>query len=380
MGQCSSAGLPVPALFLEAVQKGFLKTEMYPSSEKRFLAISFTTIVTLFLLILAGGVVRSTGSGMGCPDWPKCFDQFIPPTDVSQLPANYQQKYVDRRFQKNERFATTLDVLGYGDLAYRIRNDKNLLKPDEFNAAKTWTEYVNRLIGAVVGLLLIGCVIASITYLKTRKRVFFWSLFNLILVGFQGWLGSIVVSTNLLAWLVTVHMLVAIAIVAISIYTYYEARAIRDKSILTNISSGWVMLLAYSGVLLTIIQITLGTEVREQIDFIASATDAANRSQWVAKVGINFIYHRDLAILVIIVNVISFLMVRKRYPASGYQYKYISYVLLLIVLQIVTGLILSYLALPPFAQALHILLATLVFGAQFYLLLLLMKSRLEILN
>lgn len=73
-------------------------------------------------------------------------------------------------------------------------------------------------------------------------------------------------------------------------------------------------------------------------------------------------------------------MIRKRYPAAGYQYKYISYVLLLIVLQIVTGLILSYLALPPFAQALHILLATLVFGAQFYLLLLLMKSRLEILN
>lgn len=353
---------------------------MYPSSEKRFLAISFTTIVTLFLLILAGGVVRSTGSGMGCPDWPKCFDQFIPPTDVSQLPANYQQKYVDRRFQKNERFATTLDVLGYGDLAYRIRNDKNLLKPDEFNAAKTWTEYVNRLIGAVVGLLLIGCVIASVTYLKTRKRVFFWSLFNLILVGFQGWLGSVVVSTNLLAWLVTVHMLVAIAIVAITIYTYYEARAIRDKSILTNISSGWVLLLAYSGLLLTIIQITLGTEVREQIDFIASSIDAANRSQWVAKVGINFIYHRDLAIFVIIVNVISFLMIRKRYPVDGCQYRYISYVLLLIVLQIATGLILSYLALPPFAQALHILLATLVFGAQFYLLLLLKKSRLEIIN
>ena len=353
---------------------------MYPSSEKRFLAISLITIVTLFLLILAGGVVRSTGSGMGCPDWPKCFDQFIPPTDVSQLPINYQQKYVDRRFQKNERFAKTLDLLGYGDLAYRIRNDKNLLKPDEFNAAKTWTEYVNRLIGAVVGLLLVGCVIASVTYLKTRKRVFFWSLFNLILVGFQGWLGSVVVSTNLLAWLVTVHMLVAIAIVAISIYTYYEARAIRDKSILTNISSGWVLLLAYSGLLLTIIQITLGTEVREQIDFIASSIDAANRSQWVSKVGINFIYHRDLAIFVIIVNVISFLMIRKRYPVDGYQYRYISYVLLLIVLQIATGLILSYLALPPFAQALHILLATMVFGAQFYLLLLLKKSRLEILN
>jgi len=353
---------------------------MYPSSEKRFLAINYFSVVALFLLILAGGVVRSTGSGMGCPDWPKCFDQFIPPTNVSELPADYQQKYVDKRVQKNERFAKTLDILGYGDLAYRIRNDKNVLKPEEFNAAKTWTEYINRLLGALVGLFLIGCVLASITYLKTRKRIFFWSIFNLILVGFQGWLGSIVVSTNLLAWVVTIHMLVAIAIVAISIYTYYEARAFRDKSILTNISSGWVMVLAYTGLILTIVQITLGTEVREQIDFISSTMNALNRSDWVSRVGATFIFHRDLAILVIIVNAVSFVMIRKRYPAAGYQFKYISYVLLLIVLQIVTGLLLSYLGLPPFAQALHILLATLVFGAQFYLLLLLKKSRLEILS
>lgn len=353
---------------------------MYPSNEKRFLAINYISVVALFLLILAGGVVRSTGSGMGCPDWPKCFDQYIPPTHSSELPADYQQKYVDKRVQKNERFAKTLDLMDYSDLAYRIRNDKTILIPDEFNAAKTWTEYVNRLLGALVGFFLIGCVIRSITYLKSKSRIFFWSLFNLILVGFQGWLGSIVVSTNLLAWVVTVHMLVAIAILAISIYTYYEAKALRDKSILTNISTGWIIFLAYAGLFLTVIQITIGTEVREQIDMISSAVDAVNRHEWVSRVGANFIYHRDLAILVVIVNVLSFAMIRKRYPVGGYQYKYISYVLLLIVLQIVTGLALSYLGLPPFAQAVHILLATLVFGSQFYLLLLLKKSRLHIFN
>lgn len=353
---------------------------MYPSSEKRFLAISYISIVSLFLVILAGGVVRSTGSGMGCPDWPKCFDQYIPPTHISELPAGYQQKYVDKRVLKNERFAKTLDLMDYGELAYRIRNDKSILTPDEFNASKTWTEYVNRLLGALLGFFLIGCVITSITYLKSRSRIFFWSLFNLILVGFQGWLGSIVVSTNLLAWVVTVHMLIAIAILAISIYTYYEAKALRDKSILSNMSSGWIMFLAYAGLILTVIQVTIGTEVREQIDMISSAVDALNRNEWVSQVGANFIYHRDLAILVIIVNVLSFVMIRKRYPAGGYQYKYISCVLLLIILQIVTGLILSYMGLPPFAQAVHILLATLVFGSQFYLLLLLKKSRLDILN
>lgn len=345
--------------------------------EKRFLAINFITVIALFLLILTGGVVRSTGSGMGCPDWPKCFGRYIPPTHVSQLPENYQEKYVEKRVQKNERFARTLDLLGYGEMAYRIRHDESILKPDEFNVSKTWTEYVNRLMGALVGLLLIGCVIASVPYLKSRKRIFFWSLFNLILVGYQGWLGSIVVSTNLLAWVVTVHMLIAIAILAISIYTYYEARIFRDRSLLTNISSNLIQFLAYFGLLITIVQITIGTGVREQIDTISSEMNKLNRSSWVEQVGANFIIHRDLAILVVIVNVISFVLIRKRYRMKEYQYKYISYVLLLIIVQIVTGLFLSYMGLPPFAQAVHILLATMLFGSQFYLLLLLKPDRLS---
>ncbi|MEJ7778326.1 MAG: COX15/CtaA family protein [Daejeonella sp.] len=344
---------------------------MYLSSEKRFLAISYITIAALFLLILAGGIVRSTGSGMGCPDWPKCFDQYVPPTDVSELPPGYQQEYVDKRVKKNERLARSLDLLGYGETAHRLRNDQSILEPDEFNAAKTWTEYINRLLGAIVGLLLIGCVIASSTYLKSRKRIFFWSLFNLILVGFQGWLGSIVVSTNLLAWVVTVHMLVAIAILGISIYTYYEAKVLRDRNMLADRPSPVIKFLAYAGLLLTIVQITLGTEVREQIDMISAAMGGLNRAEWVQRVGANFVYHRDLAVLVIIVNILSFVLIRRRYLSKGYEYKYISYVLLLIAAQIASGLALSYMGLPPFAQAVHILLATLVFGSQFYLLLLL---------
>lgn len=350
---------------------------MYPSSEKRFLAINFISIIALFLLILAGGIVRSTGSGMGCPDWPKCFDRYIPPTHLSQLPENYQEKYVAKRVEKNERFANTLNLMGYGEIAYRIRNDRSILKPDEFNAAKTWTEYVNRLMGALVGLLLIACVIASGIYLKSRKRIFFWSLFNLILVVFQGWLGSIVVSTNLLAWVVTIHMLVAIAILAIAIYTYYEAQILMKTGILTSVSSLQIRIFAYLGLLITIIQITLGTEVREQIDAISSAVNYLNRPAWVEQVGAKFIFHRDIAVAVVIINLILFILMRKRYVSGGYQYKYISFVLLLIILQIATGLFLTYMALPPFAQAVHILLATMLFGSQFYLLLLLNPDKME---
>jgi cytochrome c oxidase assembly protein subunit 15 len=349
---------------------------MFPSSEKRFLKINLISIVTLFALILAGGIVRSSGSGMGCPDWPKCFGQYVPPTNVSQLPADYHETYVQKRVVKNTRFAKTLDALGFPVLANQIRNDKSILEPEEFNANKTWIEYINRLLGAVYGLLLIGCVIFSITYIRLRKKIFLWSLLNLFLVALQGWLGSIVVSTNLMAWLVTVHMILAVAILAISIYTYYLARVWRDRNLLATKQAGPIKVLVVGAVILSLVQIVLGTTVREQVDQIASELNNLNRAEWVSMVGLNFMLHRDLAILVAILNAVLFLMIRAKYSLTGSQFKYVSFVMILLLLQIITGIVLSYLALPPVAQAVHILLATLLFGAQFYLMLLLGRNKL----
>ncbi|MGY4537596.1 cytochrome c oxidase assembly protein subunit 15 [Mucilaginibacter sp. UYNi724] len=337
----------------------------------KFLKFNLITIILLFLVILAGGVVRSTGSGMGCPDWPKCFGRYIPPTSISELPINYKKTYSDKRLAKNQKFAKMLDIFGYSQLAVRIRNDKSILVPEEFNTARTWTEYINRLIGAASGLFLLLCVVYSFRYWKTKKLIVFLSIFNVFLVGFQAWLGSIVVSTNLVAWIVTVHMLIALAILAISITTYHMAKVQGRYKVERKPFVAIVTLLVLA---LSILQITFGTEVREKIDAVASHLEGSYRDSWVQRAGDIFAQHRDVAVIVLILNLVLYALIRKGFNKHSVQQQLMSFTFLMIMLQIVTGILLSYWALPPFAQAAHIILASLVFGAQFYLLLNLFSS------
>ncbi|GAB3930093.1 hypothetical protein GCM10028827_24990 [Mucilaginibacter myungsuensis] len=325
----------------------------------------------LFLVILAGGVVRATGSGMGCPDWPKCFGRYIPPTDASQLPADYKQKYVLGRMKKNVRFAKTLDLFGYNDLATRIREDRSILVPEDFNVARTWTEYVNRLVGALSGIFLLLTAIYSFAYKRSNNWIIVASIGNLILVVFQAWLGSIVVSTNLVAWIVTVHMLLALAIVALSIYSYHAAKVIGRPKLPVK---GLIYALTLIVLVLSTIQISVGTSVREKVDEVSTHMQGNYRQDWVAKAGEIFNNHRDMALVVLVLNVMLYVLIRKSYNRHSIHQQLMSFTFLMILAQIGTGIALSYFALPPFAQASHIVLASLVFGAQYYLLLNLSRS------
>lgn len=349
---------------------------MVPKSEKRFIRLNLVAIIVTLLLILAGGIVRSSGSGMGCPDWPKCFDQYVPPTSVSQLPADYKEKFVAGRVKKNEHFAKLLDKLGQSHLADSIRHDESILQPEVFNASKTWTEYINRLMGALTGFILIALVVFSYQYKKKgAKRIYIWSIVNLLVVIFQGWLGSIVVSTNLVAWIVTVHMLLALLILAILIYTYYYAAHLHD-TVKTSISGKkWLMVLIVGSIVASIVQIVLGTEVREEIDAISKALNGGFRDTWVSKVSDVFVYHRDLAILVAIVNLVLYKLLRDRFSAASTQVQLGNSIVIVLVIQVVSGLLLSNFALPPYAQAIHILFATVLFSLQYYVYLMINRTQ-----
>jgi len=347
---------------------------MVSRSEQRFIRINFITIIVTLLVILAGGIVRSTGSGMGCPDWPKCFDRYIPPTDVSQLPANYKEKYVAGRIKKNEKFAKYLESMGKVALADSIRNDKSITLPEEFNPAKTWVEYLNRLTGVFAGLFLLLTAVYSFTYRKTAKRIIILSILNIFVVGYQAWLGSIVVSTNLAQWVVTVHMLLAIVILAISIYTYNYAKQLGKAPSVIMYRILWLKGFLLFTLVISIIQIVLGTEVRESVDVIAKSLSYGLRGTWIDKVGAVFSYHRDLAILVVICNGIIYKMVIDRFSGKAAPLLTARFILITLLIQLLSGFALAYIAFPPAAQAVHILFSTLLFSLQFYLYLLVYRT------
>jgi cytochrome c oxidase assembly protein subunit 15 len=184
---------------------------------RNFIRINWIALVLIYLVVIAGSVVRTSGSGMGCPDWPKCFGKWVPPTEIGQLPENYKEIYGQKRVKKVEKFANFLTFLGMKETAEKIKNDPATYEDESFNPARTWTEYVNRLVGFLAGNFVLLIAIWSILKYRKHKNLVFWTVLNLILIGIEGWFGSIVVATNLVPWTITVHLFLAFVIIAIQL-------------------------------------------------------------------------------------------------------------------------------------------------------------------
>ncbi|WP_245579267.1 COX15/CtaA family protein [Algoriphagus mannitolivorans] len=327
------------------------------------------TVVAVYFLILVGGIVRSTGSGMGCPDWPKCFGSIVPPTSVDQLPENYQEIYLNIRLAKNERFVALLEKLGFTETAQRIANDKSILVEEEFNAVKTWIEYINRLIGVVIGLFILLTVWKSFKLWTIDKWIPINSLFALVLVLFTGWIGSIVVSTNLLAWMITFHMLLALALVGVLLYVNHRAQRLQPSQGVAVDVPTKVQLMLIIGTVLMLVQVVLGTQVREEIDRISFALGDLLREEWIERSGVVFLIHRSFSLAILGVHLIYFLWAFK-YAARKSKVSLWSQVLIgLVLLEIATGIGMAYFGIPAMLQPIHLLLGSLILGVEFVLIL-----------
>lgn len=331
-----------------------------------FIRFNSITIIAVYFLILVGGIVRSTGSGMGCPDWPRCFGSYVPPTSAEELPEDYKEIYANKRLQKNERLASLLNNIGFTGLASDIRQGMNVEEEHDFNFARTWTEYVNRLVGVAVGLLIIICTVLSYSYIHTNKSVFYLTLGALILVIFQGWIGSIVVSTNLLPGMISFHMILAVGLIALLL----KARFVATKSEIGGLVAYKpykVRRLLVICMVLFFAQILMGTQVREAIDTLAVTLGEDMRFSWIDNLGLIFYIHRSYSLILLVVHV--YLIYRLTKSIEDFRTSKIMVwgLLALVVLELLTGVVLAYFALPYLVQPVHLLLALMIFGIQYFL-------------
>lgn len=287
------------------------------------------------MLIFVGGIVRATGSGMGCPDWPKCFGMWVPPTHVSQLPQNYEQI-----------FGSKLK----GEVV--------------FNPVKTWIEYINRLFGVLTGFFIFLTFIFSIlAYRFSQPKIVIFSFVSFLLVAFEGWLGSKVVSSELHPVLITVHMLVSLLLLGILIMVILKSYQVHfNPEKLGNLSA--ISFLLVLSLILSIGQIVFGTQIREGIDLAQKALGYELRSEWIISVKGKVFFHAILAFILLGLQ----LFIAKNIKLnnnSGFFYRWVKFVTIAIVISILSGGVLSLLGFPAFVQPIHLGLSVIIVSLQF---------------
>jgi len=278
------------------------------------------TFILSFLVIIAGGVVRTTQSGMGCPDWPKCFGKWIPPTNASELPADFE-KYLSKQ-----------------DIDHT------------FNVYHTWIEYFNRLLGVLLGLFAIIQMALLFSKRGSEGRAYRLSLTFLVLVILTGLFGAVVVKLNLAHFSISVHLLFAIILVQVQL-----ALLLSLNSKLSSLTvDARVRKMALLFLLLLFCQSVLGTMVRMYVDDVSKALQYEQRESWLANDPLAFLIHRSFSWLLLAAALFMAWYYRNLQPIKNKLFVLAA----IIVLSMITGIVLFYAGMPAAAQPLHLLLAS----------------------
>jgi cytochrome c oxidase assembly protein subunit 15 len=136
----------------------------------RFQKLVAATLAMTLALVIVGVIVRATGSGLGCPDWPFCYGQVIPPLEF-----------------------------------------------------KAWAEWIHRLIAAVIGVMVLGIVVLAVVDHRDRRGLVAASVGVVALVGFQAWLGRETVRLGNSGASVTAHLAAAMAVAGLLAFLLVRA-------------------------------------------------------------------------------------------------------------------------------------------------------------
>lgn len=332
--------------------------------KKYFPKIVKLTLISVYLIFLAGATVRMTGSGMGCPDWPKCFGYLIPPTTEGQLLWHpntvYNKKVVIIKNEKllvaNKKFTSSLKFNPENWSIYEKHNYA------EFNVFHTWTEYINRLASVISGIFFLILIIVSTKFWKVNKWIPIVSFIAFFLMLFEAWLGKTVVDSVLKPSIITIHMVVGLTIIALLLTLHY---IVNEKNYIINKTNKLFSNLLWLAAIFSLIQIALGTQVRQYVDEQVKLLGFDNKQLSLLAPDLKFYIHRSFSIAIVLVNFWLFYLNEK----LTLGYKKVNWIIALLGIEVLSGIIMYYADFPIGTQAIHLLFGIFLFSVQFYLIL-----------
>ena len=283
-------------------------------SNKFFFRSALTSTILSYLLIFVGGLVRVSGSGLGCPDWPKCFGRWVPPTNIEQIPAH--------------------------------------IDSTAFNIVLAWIEYGNRMLGVIVGISILLMTAIAVIYFRKNNRILFSSLLSLFLVIFNGGLGAIVVSSILNPFIVSLHMILALFLVSVLSYTTIESYKIIDTNKFTNmylskkISTSLILLWIF-----IVIEILLGTGIRTNIELIAIDNPLFSKGELLSSLNSYKYLHSILGFSLLFLSIYLCYLFKDDF--LGLSKQLVLFIFGMIMFQIFLGELMIFFELPQLTRLFH---------------------------
>jgi protoheme IX farnesyltransferase len=281
---------------------------------------SFRAAVRLLLgatigLVVIGVIVRATDSGMGCPDWPLCYGQLIPPTTDSG------------------------DVIAY----------------------KAWLEWIHRAIAAMIGLIVLAVVALALRNLKDRRSLQGASIALLALVLFQAWLGRQTVLESNSGASVTAHLASAMAFVGLQVWVLARSGYAETLGGIRRASGSVVAPIVAAGAIYALL--LFGSNV--------TGTDTGLLyPDWplmggtlfppITELSTPMILHRYATAIVALILISALWIVRREKGSSARVRQLLTYAAAVFAVQCVIGAVQIFTKLAPWTQTLHVALATVI--------------------
>lgn len=308
----------------------------------RFQKLATAALVSLMALICVGAVVRVTGAGLGCPDWPRCWGKYVPPSSADEI--NFEKLPM-------EKFRRAAEKQGIDPSHVTVEGLRK-----EFNVTHAWTEYLNRLSATPVSIFTIATFIAAFWWREKKPLVFWMAFASLMLVLVNALVGALVVSTRLKPMVITIHL--ALAMVMIGTLTYC-AWAGTDRPWTARLLKGATAMKWAVGVLLitVIAEGMIGSQIREITDELAKAHVGESRSLWIGELEQSWIYlfHRSFSWAVLIATFVAYWFA-SHYREGGAG-KVERTVMGIVVSQMILGIVMSQVHIYEWVQVLHVGLA-----------------------